>query len=235
LFPYLSGDFYVRGDPHGDVRRVTFRARYPVEVAHPIQRRIMESGPVSRAELLMWGPMSDVTTLTWFDGGPDAVEGVLAAVGSATTSHLVADDGGTYAFVHQTGFELIGSVLERVAESSVVYLPPVVFLDTGEVRFEAVGESGHLSAFHDELNDVIDVTIESVHGFRREPSPGAVTDRQRAALEAGAAVGYYEVPRSGSVADVAAELDCSTSTAGELLRRGEAALVAAYTEGGELI
>jgi predicted DNA binding protein len=215
------------------VKRVTFSARYPAEMAHPIQREIMASGPVSRAELLMWGPMSDVTTLTWFDGDPGNVAETLAAVGSATTNHLVADDGGTYAFVHQTDFELIGSVLERVAESSVVYLPPVVFLDTGEVRFEAVGESAHLSGFHDELNEVLDVTVESVRGFRREPTPGAVTERQRAALRAGIEVGYYEVPRSGSVGDVADELGCSSSTAGELLRKGEAAVVAAYTGGDE--
>jgi predicted DNA binding protein len=215
-----------------NVKRVAFRARYPEELAHPLQRRITDDGPVPRVEWLMWGPVADVTTLSWLDGDPADARRVFEAVGSTTTTDFVADDGGTYAFVHQTDFELVGAVLERIADSSVVYLPPVVFLESGDVRFEAVGESDHLAAFHSALREVVDVGIESVHGFRREPNPSAVTDRQQAALEAGIEVGYYEVPRSGSVADVAEELDCSTSTAGELLRKGEAAVVAAYADGG---
>jgi predicted DNA binding protein len=211
------------------MNRVTFNATYPAELAHPIHRRIMDPGPVSRVELLMWGPLADVTTLTWFDDDADAAADVLAAIEAVADTHLVAGDGGTYAFVDQTEFELVGSVLELVTDASVVYLPPVVFLESGDVRFEAVGEAERLSAFHADLNEVLDVGIESVHGFRRRPSPTAVTDRQRTALEAGVRVGYYEVPRNGSVADVAEELGCSTSTAGELLRKGEAAVVGAYT------
>jgi predicted DNA binding protein len=57
-----------------------------------------------------------------------------------------------------------------------------------------------------------------------------MTDRQREALAAAVSVGYYDRPRSGSLADVARELHCARSTAGELVRKGEASLVNAFVE-----
>jgi predicted DNA binding protein len=38
-------------------------------------------------------------------------------------------------------------------------------------------------------------------------------------------LGYYDVPRRAELADVAAELDCTESTASVLLRKAERALV----------
>jgi predicted DNA binding protein len=107
--------------------------------------------------------------------------------------------------------------------------PPVTFFSAGTVRFEAVGESRFLSEFYTELNDLLDVSIERVRGFRRWSSPTDVTERQRAALEAAVAVGYYAVPRSGTVDDFADRLDCAHSTAGELLRKAKSAVVTAFT------
>jgi predicted DNA binding protein len=86
-----------------------------------------------------------------------------------------------------------------------------------------------VSTLHDELAELGSVSIERVHPFERRQSPAALTDRQRAALDAAVEVGYYEVPREGSVADVAAALDCAHSTAGELLRKAEAAVVREHT------
>nr|WP_084177415.1 helix-turn-helix domain-containing protein [Natrinema saccharevitans] len=41
-------------------------------------------------------------------------------------------------------------------------------------------------------------------------------------------VGYYEIPRDGTIADIAAVLDCSQGTAGELVRKAEAAVIHDY-------
>ncbi|WP_128478644.1 helix-turn-helix domain-containing protein [Halorussus pelagicus] len=210
------------------MKRVSFSVRYSDELAHPIHRRMMAGHPVSRMELLMWGPMSSVTTLSWFDADREAVADALDAVESVVSTHLVSGDGGTYAFVGQSEYELGGPVLELVARSRVVFVPPVVFRDTGRVTFEAVGQSDRLGAFYDDLADTLDAAIEEVHEFSRWSSPTDVTDRQRAALEAAVAVGYYEVPRTGTVEDVAAELDCAASTAGELLRRAESSVLTAF-------
>lgn len=210
------------------MKRVTFSVRYSGELAHPIHRRMMDGLPISRMELLMWGPMATVTTLSWFDADGETVAEALEAVESVTSTQLVPGDGGTYAFVSQSEYELGGPVLELVARSRVVFVPPVSFYDTGRATFEAVGESDHLGEFHADLRDTLDATIEAVHEFSRWSSPADVTERQRTALETAVSVGYYDVPRTGTVEDVAAELDCAGSTAGELLRRAESAVVAEF-------
>ncbi|ESP87193.1 helix-turn-helix domain-containing protein [Candidatus Halobonum tyrrellensis] len=210
------------------MRRVTFEVTYPPELAHPLHRRLTRESGVSRMELLAWGPTATVTTLSWYDADPETTAAVLAAVESIAERHLVESDEGTYAFVHQTDFEFADDLMDLVSQANVVFVPPVTFRDDGSATVEAVGETASLSAFHDRLTDLVDVRVERVRAFGRRASSAALTDRQRAALDAAVTVGYYEVPRVGGVADVAAELDCAPSTAGELLRKAEAAVVTDY-------
>jgi predicted DNA binding protein len=186
--------------------------------------------PITRAELLTWSPTAEATTLLWCDGDRAATETVVSSVDSLLASSFVPGADGTYAFLRQDDYEFAATILETIAEAAVVFVPPVVFLDDGAVEFEAVGEAAALSAFHDALSDLGDLAIDRVHDFERARSPSHLTDRQRAALEAAVAAGYYEVPREGTVEDVAGALDCSTSTAGELVRKAEAAVVRTYVE-----
>lgn len=212
------------------MKRVQFSANYPERFVHPLHQRIMDGGSITRAELLMWSPTDDATTLVWLDGGQEAAERAIEGIDSLLVSNFVEDVDGTYAFLQQADYEFAAALLEAIAGARIIFIPPVVFLDAGEVRFEAIGEATALSAFHGELSELGDLSIENVHEFERKRSPSRLTDRQRAALEAAVSVGYYEVPRDGTVADIAAVLDCSTSTAGELVRKAEAAVIRNYTE-----
>ncbi|ELZ35108.1 DNA binding protein [Halogeometricum pallidum JCM 14848] len=210
------------------MKRVAFEVTYPSEALHPLHRRLTRTTVASRMELLAWGPTDDVTTLSWFDAGPETVRELLAAVETASATDLVEADDGTYAFVRQTDYEFDDDLMAVVSASRAVFLPPVTFRGDGTATFEAVGEHGALSEFYGALGELTEVRIERVHDFRRGASPPTLTDRRREAVSAAAAVGYYDVPRTGTVADVAAELDCATSTAGELLRRAESTLVAEF-------
>jgi hypothetical protein len=207
------------------VRRVSFRADYPPARRHRLHDELVARDGVDRSDLLVWGPAGAATQFAWFDAGPEPTAAVLDAVPEVSERRLVAGDGGTYAFTRQTGFGFDEDLLAVVAAADVAFLPPVSFLGDGTATFDAVGEPERLSALHDALSDHADVAIEAVRDFHRDGAPATVTDRQRAALDAAVAAGYYEVPREGSVADVAAELDCSPSTAGELLRKAEARVV----------
>ena len=212
------------------MRRVTFAVTYPAERAHPIHRKILKGSVVTRMELLGWGPTASVTSLVWYDAARPVVEELLESVDIVETAHLVEGDGGTYAFTIQERFGLDAAVLELIGQARVAFLPPVVFEASGVARFEAVGEQAALSEFHDALVDELTVEIEHVRPFEQRPATAGLTDRQRAALEAAVDVGYYEIPRTGSVDDVAARLGCVSSTAGELLRRAEQTLVTSAVE-----
>lgn len=212
------------------MKRATFSVTYPEENAHPIHRQLIQQTAVTHAKLLMWGPLSSMMTLSWFDGPPEAVTGVLDPLDAITTFHLLADADGTYAFIEQTRYEFEPSLLDLLSRSSVVFVPPVEFFETGGVRFEAVGESDSLSEFYTRLTRAVDARIEAVHDYEGRPAATTLTARQRAALNAAIDVGYYEIPRSGSLADIASRLDCADSTAGELLRKAESEVIHAFVD-----
>lgn len=207
--------------------RATLRVTYPPDRAHPIHRRISGDGPVTRGDVLLWGPTTAVTTLSWYDGDPAAVDDLLGAVDSVVGRRLVPGDGGTYAFVHQREYELDDTVMDLVGDAPVVYPPPVTFHEGFEACFDAVGEPEALATLYEALADTLTVTVERVRPFERDGSATPLTDRQGEALSAGVELGYYDVPRTASVGDVAEALDCARATAGELLRKAEAAVVRA--------
>lgn len=211
------------------MKRIQFLVTYPEQFVHPLHQQIMERTSISRAELLIWSPTEDATTLFWCDGSREATEKAVENIDSLLVSNFVEDNDGTYAFLRQDDYEFASALLDTIEGSDVIFLPPVVFLDTGEVQFETVGETTALSTFHEKLSELAELTVEQVHDFERKNSPSCLTDRQEAALEAGVLVGYYEVPREGTVADIAGVLNCSTSTAGELVRKAEAAVIRNYT------
>lgn len=55
-----------------------------------------------------------------------------------------------------------------------------------------------------------------------------LTEEQREALRVAIDKGYFDVPRNGTLGDVASELDISTQAASERLRRGHRQLVGQY-------
>jgi hypothetical protein len=207
------------------VRRISVRVTYPPDRRHALHREVVARDAVSRVDLLVWGPVGAATQFQWFDADPDAVGDLLDAVPEVDHRRLVADDGGTYAFTRQSEFGFDPDLLDVVAAADAAFLPPVSFHGDGSATFDAVGERDRLSALHDALAAYADVTIDAVRDFHRGGAPAALTTRQREALTAAVAVGYYEIPREGSIEDVADRLDCAPSTAGELLRKAEARVV----------
>jgi molybdopterin converting factor small subunit len=214
------------------MRRVSLEVTYPAERAHPVHRELMGTDGVSRGDLLTWSPAGRVRTLLWYDGDRETVRGLLGELESLRSATLVGGDGGTYVFSEQGEYELADEVMALVSRARVAFLPPVTFLDSGAVRFDAVGEADRLGAFYDALGDLLPTRVRRVAAFDRPRPTATLTDRQRAALDAAVEAGYYAVPRTGSVADVAAELDCATSTAGELLRRAESAVLTGFVDDG---
>lgn len=194
-----------------------------------MHRRLLSTPDVDRATLLMWGPTATVTVLFRYDGEVPAVRRLLDGLDGVTVRSIVAGADGTYAFLRQSEYQFPEPLLALVESATVIFLPPVTFLDGGTVTFQAAGAQADLAAFYDGLAELGDANIERVQEFDRGPMPAALTERQRAALQAAVEAGYYDVPRTGDVTDVAATLDCARSTAGELLRKAEAAVVTDYT------
>lgn len=74
----------------------------------------------------------------------------------------------------------------------------------------------------------IDTTVEQLRGYRAQDTPlDTLTPRQQEVLEVAFVRGYYDVPRSASTTELAAELELDDSTVSEHLQRAERNLIGA--------
>ena len=139
---------------------------------------------------------------------------------------IVEDETNVYAFLHVSEHEVLSELLSITEEHALLLEPPFRFTDRG-VRVTVAGEQASLQEAFDDVTDRISVDVEWMGGYSpdRADTIGRLTDRQREALSTAHELGYYETPRKVSFEEVAAELDCASSTANELLRRAESKII----------
>jgi len=116
---------------------------------------------------------------------------------------------------------------EAYTALNLVVLPPISYNPDASFEMTLIGGGDDLQLLLDGLPSDIDTTIHAIGEFDRRHETVATdcTDRQFEALEVAVEVGYYDVPRSGSLAAVARELDCAESTASDLLRTAESTVI----------
>lgn len=132
-----------------------------------------------------------------------------------------------YGYVEMDADAFDDSLFALVTLPELIVVPPIVFTDGDRVELTILGDPAAFTGVLEHLPEAVDVEVERVSEHHRRPATVAaqLTARQLEAIESAAALGYYEVPREGSLADVAAELDCSESAASTLLRSAESTLV----------
>jgi len=67
--------------------------------------------------------------------------------------------------------------------------------------------------------------------FAADPDGDGLTDAQREAIGTAHRMGYFEIPRTATLEDVAAELEISASSCSERLRRAQTRLVEIHVDG----
>lgn len=208
------------------MKRVSLALDKAREDAHPMHRAVIDADAISTAAVLTWDTgRRTPTTLSRLDGRKSVVEPLVDELSVVDSYALSADGATTYAFVQQERFEMDPRLADALATPAVVVLPPIVFESDGTVEFTFVGTRGALDNLLADLDTAVDYSLTSVGEYGGPAGNGRLTDRQREAVEVAVAVGYYHVPRTGTMADVAAELGCSQSTASELVRKGQAVII----------
>jgi len=136
------------------------------------------------------------------------------------------DDDRFYLFLHTDAGQPLSDLLELVEDNAILIQRPIEFTEGG-ISVTVAGDAGALREAFAGIPDEIEARIHEMGEYAPDESRilTAITDRQREALEAAIDAGYYELPREGTAEDVAARLECTPSTASELLRRAEAAIV----------
>lgn len=216
------------------MRSFTVGIRMPEEIQHPMHRLIDDHEAVHRSELLEWNLTGEERIALVFRVLADRAvyESGLEETASIREYELVSGRAGElYLYVQDRPSESDRALYDAFAGTTLVAVPPITFLADRRVSMQVLGEAADVDAAVAAVPDGFDVSLEAA--TEMGPTGGRVdlTGRQREALAAAEAVGYYDVPRSGSVRDVAARLDVSASTAGSHIRKAEATLARGYLEG----
>lgn len=220
------------------MKTVRLEARPDPEVAPRPFGLIANSPFVEVTRLLAWNvaQAGRVTGLLDLRGDGDRLARALRAeppvarvsrtrIGSRRHALLVAID--------LAAISVVQKVFESLTEGAVIVDKPVIYRD-GAVQVRLVGTDEAVQAAVDGLPTFVAVTVQAVGEYH--PDAGllleALSERQRDALEAALALGYYDHSRRATHADVADRLDCAPSTASEHLKRAESKLVRAALADG---
>jgi predicted DNA binding protein len=209
------------------VRALRVSLEYTDDAIHPVHAFVCESPHVEREVLLHETVANGVTTmLLYVEGDLEAYESILASVPSIEEYSTAREgDDAFHLYVRERLREEETRLAAAFERETVLVVPPVEFRADRTMRLWLVGRSDDLQAVLDDLPGAVTVDVLEVGTYTRAVG-GVLTDRQREAVEVASGVGYYEVPRTGGIEDVASALGCAVSTASELLRRAEARLVA---------
>ena len=199
--------------------------------------RTLESIPdVTRDELINieWLTDGSYSLLYRLSGGDiETVEAVLTDHEEVHSHEVIpSDDSRFYVFAHVAERERLSEVLAIAEKYALLFNRPLSITDNGVV-VTVIGTSESLQAAFADVTEWIPLSVEWVGEY----TPGQhnaiewLTPRQRKTLEVAHELGFYEMPRQASYREIADELDCAPSTANELLRRGEAALVEGILNG----
>jgi len=204
------------------MKSMSVEFRYGDGALLPLHRGLCESPELDREIILGGQSVDGVETISSFVyGSPDAYESLLADHEPVLEYDITPDEDGFFLYLRrELGPEGV-SMMDSLAQDTVVIVPPIEFRSDRTMRMTVVGHPEDLRTVSDSVPEGVSIEIlELGDGVMTLRTP--ITDRQRDALEVAWDLGYFEVPRRNGVEDVAEELDCAVSTASELLRRGEA-------------
>lgn len=191
---------------------------------------VMANAPcVEYAAALNWNVTGDeLSILHYVEGDVEAFEAAVREVDLQREYELEPiGDGEFYAYLHDDLTEAVLDLWAVADRRGLVTVPPIEWHADGTVTISVFGPSEEIQAAIDAIPALVSVNVEEISGMQALPRAAAssLSDRQREAVEVAVDVGYYDVPRTGSQADVAERLGCSPSTAAEHLRKAEATVL----------
>ncbi len=188
---------------------------------------VLAARPTGRVRLERVVPIGDhVVPYLWLRGFEADHLDDLAAADSVIESEVL-DTAGDDRLVRVSWASGINGLLDAFVETDVAVLDAVG--SGGEwtltLRFS---DHATLSAFHDWcLDNDVRVTVERIRNpaYPHDDTRYGLTETQRTTLLRASELGYFEVPRAVTLADLADALGVSDTAASQRLRRGVGRLI----------
>ncbi len=210
---------------------VDVTVRLPDEFLHPMAAFVRHGDVVRYEELLTWRLRPDEGIeyeLFYVEADPEPYRAAVDTVESIVDYRVAPiDDSSLHVWVCEETRPSVEAWRKAFLDRELVVVPPVRFDAEAVMGMTIVGRGGDIQAVLDDMPASVDVTVQQIGTFDRRGGTLAagLTDRQLDALRTALSMGYYEVPRGASLAEIAGELGVTESTASEILRRGERAVL----------
>ncbi|MFC4551838.1 MULTISPECIES: helix-turn-helix domain-containing protein [Halorussus] len=198
----------------------------------PTMYRVLSGAPyLDRVVGLHWNVSGDrLGLMVYAEGDDEAFRAALREVPEVLDFEIVSAGGdGFYAYLRNELSDLSRRLFGTFTRGSLLVVPPLEYGGDGSATLSVFGPIDEVQAAIEEVPDPFEATIEEVSGMAATPGLGEtlLSARQREAVEAAIAVGYYDIPREGDYEAIAARMGCAPSTAAEHLRKAEAKVLRA--------
>jgi hypothetical protein len=205
----------------------------PDQLLHPMQAFIRDSTAVQYEEMLAWRIRPTEETeyaLYYVEGDINQYRQAVAEVPTVLDCRITPiDDSAAHVLVCEATRADTLTWRTAFADRDLIVVPPIRFDSSAAMAMTIVGAGPEINDTLDAVPPDIDVTINEIGTYDKRGGTLAATlsARQLDAVTTALHLGYYDVPRTAALHDVAATLECAESTASKLLRRAERDLLSA--------
>lgn len=202
---------------------------------HPMYDLLANAPFVDRVTTTHWNYSGDVIGIMHYVyGDPSAFRDALEEVDAVHEYELTrVDDDSFYAYLRSATNESVRRLFGTLTQGRLVVVDPVEWRPDGTQSVAVMGSATEIQSVVEGLPEPVECTVREIGGLEQaaEAAKARLSDRQRAALESALDLGYYDIPRTASIEDVAADIGCARSTAAEHLRKTESKLLRAVFRG----
>jgi len=218
------------------------RIRLPDAMLHPMQAFIRSEDAVSYEEIVAWRaqPGTDLEyVLFYVEGDLDRYTAAADDIDSVVHYEVSRiDDRSAHVWACEETRPEDRAWRQAFVDRDVIVVPPIRYDHEAAMAMTLVGDAAAVEDLIAEIPQNIDVSVLEIGSYDRRGGTVAasLTDRQLEAIQTARELGYYDVPRTATLADVADALACTESTASVTLRRAERDLLTATLDryGGEV-
>jgi len=195
----------------------------------PVAEEIEAHPSLTRESILHISRLNDGTAvlLTQIRGEEEALAAILEGSEEIIMYNVSSLRDGLQAYVHTEPTETGAALLELEQAHEFVLDMPIEYGPEGGLKVAVIGEEETVRRAIDDIPENIRVELEQLSDYDPElrELSSLLTGRQQEILDTATGLGYYQVPRQATHEDIADELDLSTTTVGEHLRKIEARML----------
>jgi predicted DNA binding protein len=196
---------------------------------HPVDAAIATDPTVHREAIHHFTVVGDGTAvvLMEFTGDTDRLAELTGDHPDVRSYDISTSGGATFTYSRITADEELLGLYRIPTRHDIVLDTPMRYTDRGALRARAIGTQAAIAAAVQDIPDGLSPKFLSTGDYDpdRTALGDALTERQREILRVAIDMGYYEEPRQANYEDMAAELNLSSGTVGEHLRKIESAVL----------